>query len=57
MQFEGTEQWAAVLTPRWNAAPEQGKTDLRTAPDSDKDKDELIFSDPVSFYLLAPQVP
>ena len=39
MHFKSAEQWAATLKPKWDAAPEQGKTDLRTAPDSAKDKD------------------
>jgi predicted small metal-binding protein len=39
MHFKSAEQWAATLKPKWDAAPEQGKTDLRTDPDSDKDKD------------------
>jgi hypothetical protein len=39
MHFKSAEQWAATLKPKWDAAPEQGKADLRTHPDSDKNKD------------------
>jgi hypothetical protein len=38
MKFKSAEQWAATLRPKWKAAPEQGKTDLRTDPDIHKDK-------------------
>jgi hypothetical protein len=33
MHFKNAEQWAAGLKPKWDAAPDQGKTETATTPE------------------------